>query len=66
MNFFTIKVTVNYHGTLIDGTAFDSSIKKGEPLHIGVNKVILGCTQVLQLMRVDSKWKVFLPAKSAY
>ncbi|MRG45955.1 FKBP-type peptidyl-prolyl cis-trans isomerase [Chitinophaga sp. SYP-B3965] len=62
----TDKVKVHYNGTLIDGTPFDSSIKRGEPLVIGLTGVIKGWTEVLQLMPVGSKWKVFIPADLAY
>lgn len=60
------KVTVNYEGTLLDGTVFDSSYKRGEPLQITVNGVIPGWTEALQLMPVGSKWKLFIPANLAY
>lgn len=59
------QVTVHYHGTLIDGTVFDSSID-GEPATFGVGQVIPGWTEVLQLMPTGSKWKVFLPSELAY
>lgn len=59
------EVTVHYHGTLIDGTVFDSSID-GEPATFGVGQVIPGWTEVLQLMPTGSKWKVFLPSELAY
>ena len=59
-------VKVNYEGTLIDGTVFDSSIKRGEPASFPVNRVIPGWTEALQLMKVGDKWKVFIPAKLAY
>ncbi len=62
----TDKVTVNYRGTLIDGREFDSSYKRGEPAVFPVNKVIPGWTEALQLMRVGSKWKVFIPSNLAY
>lgn len=60
------QVKVHYAGVLIDGTPFDSSIKRGEPLTIGLNGVIKGWTEVLQLMNVGSKWKVFIPSDLAY
>jgi FKBP-type peptidyl-prolyl cis-trans isomerase len=58
-------VTVHYHGTLIDGTEFDSSIG-GEPAQFGVTQVIAGWTEALKLMPVGSKWKLFLPSEIAY
>ncbi|WP_297092611.1 FKBP-type peptidyl-prolyl cis-trans isomerase [uncultured Draconibacterium sp.] len=62
----TDKVRVHYHGTLIDGTVFDSSVDRGEPAVFGVNQVISGWTEALQLMPVGSKWKVFIPSELAY
>ena len=62
----TDQVRVHYHGTLIDGTVFDSSIEKGKPLVIGVNQVIPGWTEALQLMPVGSKWKLYIPSDLAY
>lgn len=59
------NVTVHYHGTLIDGTEFDSSLD-GEPAQFGVKQVIAGWTEILQLMPVGSKWKVFIPSELAY
>ncbi len=59
-------VTVNYRGTLIDGTEFDSSQKHGEPATLGVGQVIKGWTEALQLMPVGSKWQIVLPADLAY
>ena len=60
------QVRVHYHGTLIDGTVFDSSVDRGEPVVFGVNQVIPGWTEALQLMPVGSKWKIYLPANLAY
>ena len=60
------KVTVNYHGTLIDGTVFDSSVERGQPIQLTVDGVIKGWTEALQLMPVGSKWKLFIPADLAY
>jgi len=59
-------VTVNYRGTLIDGTEFDSSQKHGEPATLGVGQVIKGWTEALQLMPVGSKWQLVLPPDLAY
>ena len=62
----TDKITAHYHGTLIDNTVFNSSVEKGEPLSIGVNQLITGWTEAVQLMRVGAKWKLFIPADLAY
>jgi FKBP-type peptidyl-prolyl cis-trans isomerase FklB len=62
----TSTVTVHYHGTLIDGTVFDSSVERGEPATFAVNQVIPGWTEVLQLMPTGSKWKVYIPSDLAY
>ncbi|MBL0050387.1 MAG: FKBP-type peptidyl-prolyl cis-trans isomerase [Bacteroidetes bacterium] len=62
----TDKVTTHYHGTLIDGTVFDSSVQRGQPAQFGVNQVIPGWTEALQLMPTGSKFKLFLPANIAY
>ncbi|MBP7184390.1 MAG: FKBP-type peptidyl-prolyl cis-trans isomerase [Saprospiraceae bacterium] len=62
----TDQVTVHYHGTLIDGTVFDSSVKRGEPATFPVNGVIQGWVEALQLMPVGSKWKLFIPYNLAY
>jgi len=59
-------VTVNYRGTLINGTEFDSSYKRNEPATFGVNQVIKGWTEALQLMPVGSKWQLFIPSDLAY
>jgi len=60
------SVTVNYRGTLIDGTEFDSSIKRGQPATFQVNGVIPGWTEALQLMREGAKWQLFIPSNLAY
>jgi FKBP-type peptidyl-prolyl cis-trans isomerase len=60
------KVKVHYSGTLLDGTEFDSSVKRGQPAVFGVTQVIKGWTEVLQLMKVGAKYKVFIPADLAY
>ena len=62
----TDKVTVHYHGTLLDGTVFDSSVRRGQPATFGVNQVISGWVEALQLMPVGSKWKLFIPSQLAY
>jgi FKBP-type peptidyl-prolyl cis-trans isomerase FklB len=59
-------VTVNYAGTLIDGTEFDSSYKRGEPATFPVGGVISGWTEALQLMPVGSTWELYIPANLAY
>ena len=60
------KVEVHYHGTLIDGEVFDSSIDRGEPTSFQVDGVIKGWTEALQLMKQGAKWKLFIPADIAY
>lgn len=60
------KVTCHYHGTLIDGTVFDSSVKRGVPATFPLNMVIKGWTEGLQLMNVGSKWRFFIPAALGY
>jgi FKBP-type peptidyl-prolyl cis-trans isomerase len=60
------QVKVNYHGTLIDGTVFDSSVERGEPVTFGVSQVIPGWTEALELMPVGSKWKLYIPANLGY
>jgi FKBP-type peptidyl-prolyl cis-trans isomerase FklB len=62
----TDKVLVHYHGTLIDGTVFDSSVERGESISFPLNQVIKGWTEILQLMPVGSKWKVYIPYDLAY
>jgi FKBP-type peptidyl-prolyl cis-trans isomerase len=59
-------VKVHYHGTLIDGTVFDSSVNRGEPVTFALDQVIPGWTEGLQLMKVGDKWQLFLPSKLAY
>jgi FKBP-type peptidyl-prolyl cis-trans isomerase len=59
-------VKVHYEGKLLDGTVFDSSIKRNEPAEFPVNGVIPGWTEALQLMKVGDKWRLFIPAKLAY
>ena len=60
------QVKVHYHGTLIDGTVFDSSVERGEPATFGVTQVIAGWTEALQLMPVGSKWRLYVPYDLAY
>ena len=62
----TDTVTVNYKGTLIDGTEFDSSYRRGQPVSFPVNGVIAGWTEALQLMKEGSKWQLFIPSELAY
>lgn len=62
----TDMVRVHYHGTLIDGKVFDSSIERGQPIELNVNGVIPGWTEALQMMPVGSKWKLFIPSNLAY
>ena len=62
----TDNVTVHYHGTLIDGTVFDSSIERGTPASFGVNQVIPGWTEALQLMSLGAKFKLYIPQELAY
>ena len=62
----TDKVKCHYHGTLINGTVFDSSIKRGEPAIFGVSQVIKGWIEALQLMETGSKWRLFIPSELAY
>ncbi len=62
----TDKVTVHYHGTLIDGTVFDSSVERGQPATFPVNGVIPGWVEALQLMKPGAKYKLFIPSNLAY
>jgi FKBP-type peptidyl-prolyl cis-trans isomerase FklB len=62
----TDKVTTHYHGTLIDGTVFDSSVNRGEPATFPVNGVIKGWVEGLQLMPMGSKWRLYVPEDLAY
>jgi len=60
------SVLAHYHGTLADGTVFDSSVDRGEPATFGVGQVIAGWTEALQLMTVGDKWRLFIPPNLAY
>nr|WP_228550518.1 FKBP-type peptidyl-prolyl cis-trans isomerase [Endozoicomonas sp. OPT23] len=60
------KVRVHYHGTLVDGSVFDSSVQRGQPISFGLNQVIPGWTEGLQLMNVGDKFRLFIPANLAY
>uniref|UniRef100_UPI0032170191 FKBP-type peptidyl-prolyl cis-trans isomerase n=1 Tax=uncultured Draconibacterium sp. TaxID=1573823 RepID=UPI0032170191 len=60
------QVKCHYHGTLIDGTVFDSSVERNQPAVFPVNGVIQGWVEALQLMSVGSKWKLFIPSELAY
>lgn len=60
------KVTCHYHGTLINGTVFDSSVKRGQPATFPLNQVIAGWTEGLQLMATGSKWRFFIPPQLGY
>ncbi|MDY0779855.1 FKBP-type peptidyl-prolyl cis-trans isomerase [Tenacibaculum sp. IB213877] len=62
----TDRVKVHYHGTLLDGTVFDSSVDRGEPSEFGVSQVIKGWTEGLQLMKPGAKYKFFIPQELAY
>ena len=60
------RVSVHYHGTLIDGTVFDSSVDRGKPSEFGVGQVVQGWIEGLQLMNVGSKYKFFVPQELGY
>lgn len=62
----TSRVKTHYHGTLIDGTVFDSSVTRGQPIDFPVNGVIAGWTEALQLMPIGSKWRLYIPHELAY
>lgn len=62
----TSKVTVHYHGTLIDGTVFDSSVDRGEPISFGLNQVIKGWTEGVQLMVIGDKFRFYIPSSLGY
>jgi FKBP-type peptidyl-prolyl cis-trans isomerase FklB len=59
-------VVTHYHGTLVDGTVFDSSVERGQPAEFGVHQVIPGWTEALQMMSVGDKWRIACPPKLAY
>jgi FKBP-type peptidyl-prolyl cis-trans isomerase FklB len=59
-------VSTHYHGTLIDGTVFDSSVERGQPAQFPVNRVISGWTEALQMMPTGSKWRLYIPHNLAY
>ena len=60
------KVRVHYHGTLVDGSVFDSSVQRGEPIEFDVGGVIPGWTEALQQMKPGDKWKLYIPNELAY
>lgn len=62
----TSQVTVHYHGTLLDGSVFDSSVERNSPATFGVNQVIPGWTEALQLMKEGSKYRLYIPQELAY
>jgi FKBP-type peptidyl-prolyl cis-trans isomerase FklB len=62
----TDRVKCHYHGTLVNGTVFDSSVQRGEPAVFGVSQVIRGWVEALQLMATGSKWRLFIPSELAY
>ncbi|MCL4110199.1 UNVERIFIED_CONTAM: hypothetical protein GTU68_026719 [Idotea baltica] len=59
-------VVTHYHGTLVDGTVFDSSVERGDPAEFGVGQVIAGWTEALQMMSVGDKWRIACPPELAY
>ncbi len=59
-------MNVHYHGTLLDGKVFDSSVERGMPITFGVQEVIKGWTEALQIMPVGSKWRIYIPSELAY
>lgn len=59
-------VVVHYHGTFVDGSVFDSSVERGQPAEFGVNQVIAGWTEALQMMSVGDKWRIACPPQLAY
>ena len=63
---FFDSVMVHYHGTLTDGTVFDSSIERGQPATFGVGQVIAGWTEALKLMKPGDKWLLYIPSRLAY
>ncbi|HOH74777.1 MAG: FKBP-type peptidyl-prolyl cis-trans isomerase [Paludibacteraceae bacterium] len=62
----TDQVQCHYHGTMLDGQVFDSSVQRGEPAVFGVNQVIAGWVEALQLMQEGAKWRLFIPYQLAY
>lgn len=62
----TDKVTTHYHGTLLNGEVFDSSVDRGQPASFPVNGVIAGWTEALQMMKVGDKWRLYVPSELAY
>lgn len=62
----TDKVKCHYHGTLLNGQVFDSSVQRGQPAVFGVNQVIKGWVEALQLMSVGAKWRLYIPSELAY
>ncbi len=62
----TDSITAHYHGTLTDGTVFDSSVQQGAPATFPLNRVIAGWTEALQLMGVGAKWRLFIPSELGY